>query len=300
MSSSVMVKGSSPSTKNKLGLLMVDFDNTCNVRDTCELFYKTSQTYRNAGTEEQHILDQKWKKVTGKYLQDYYSLISKSLEKYADKNLDKYNEHGLQLFLNDIAEFNVDATRDVDESELIVGADHTGLEWAAKQVLLYPGCLDLLKSTVTHVRVVSVNWSTEFIGYSLDNVIPANQIFANHLLNKNGVSDGIVGKEMISSYDKLKVMQSLLKKDEFDGVHIFVGDSITDLLCLIHADLGIIIGDSASLLKTASSFGVKILPMSALLNGNSNLVIEENCNQTPTLFKANSWHEIVNLVKRLS
>lgn len=284
----------------KLGLFMVDFDNTCNMRDTTELFYKASQTYQSANDQEKKLLDAKWLGVQQRYLADYNKLILGTLETFSNQTAKTFDQDGLVSFLKVIANFNAVATEDVENSQLIVGADTIGLKLAAKKVILYPGCFDLLKMILSHVRVVSVNWSAEFIGYSFNDSIPEKNIYANHLLGKNGLSNGKIGKEMISSFDKKSVMQMLLAKKEIPGASIFVGDAITDLLCLIEADFGVIIGDSKSLLKTASTFGIDVIPLAEVLQNNAfGDKIMNNCKRCPTLLKANSWYEIEELVRKL-
>merc|ERR1712189_125995 len=140
------------------------------------------------------------------------------------------------------------------------------------------------------------------IGYSLDDVISQRHIFANKLLDENGKSSGIVAKEMITSFDKLRVVNNLLDENALKGVSVFVGDSITDLLALIKADIGIIIGQSSSILSTASIFGIKIEALSTLLVNNDliTLHVNDKCKLSPTLFRTDNWFEIAQLVSNFS
>lgn len=282
-------------TTQQLGLLMVDFDQTCNVRDTTELFHKATQNYRNSSPDGKKILDEKWKVVTSKYLQEYRDQIARSLSKF-DKVSADFDEPGLHSFLSEIAAFNRKATKDVDDSGLIVGADKIGLQWAGKQVKFYPGCVDGLKLVLPHVRIVSVNWSAEMIHYSLDQIVPTEHIFANTLLDKNGLSNGFVGKDYISSFDKNSVVKQLLKTEkQHQNVNIFVGDSITDLLCMLEVDIGIIIGDSGTLLRVAKLFGINVVPLSNLLH-QSNCVFKQQ-GKIKTIYSAEDWYQIIKLLK---
>lgn len=286
-------------SRNKLGLFMADFDNTCNMRDTCELFYQASLKYQSGTAEDRALLDRTWKEVTGKYLKEYNEQISKSLARFSNKKPSDFDQEGLLSFLQDIAKFNTEATRDVDKSNLILGVDNAGLQSIARRVKLYPGCFDVLKSILQNVRIVSVNWSAELIAYSFDEMIPKKHIYANHILGNDGLANGLVGKEMISSFDKLKIVQQILAKDK--GVSVFVGDSITDLLGLLEADIGIIIGDSKTILKTADTFGINVEPIAEILKPKE---LDFSCgrasNRTRVLYITKDWYQIEQLVRKLS
>ena len=279
---------------------MADFDQTCNKRDTSELYYRATQKYRNASQEEQKLLDEKWQKVTGKYLREYRAQISSSLAKFDKITSSVFDEVRLHAFLNEIAAFNQAATKDVDESNLIVGADKPGLQWAARQVLFYPGCIDVLKSILSHVRIVSVNWSSEMIGFAFNEMIPSQCIFANKLLDSNGLSSGLVGKQFISSFDKRVILKNIMEAEKCqDKLTVFVGDSITDLLSMLEVDIGIIIGDSITLLRVAKIFGVNVLPLSDILH-QSELMEKCRNTKTKTLYVAQDWYQIEKLLNNFS
>ncbi|XP_065065665.1 uncharacterized protein LOC135691659 isoform X1 [Rhopilema esculentum] len=286
--------------QHKLGLLLADFDQTCTTCDTTELYYRTSQRYQNGSLEEKLRLDEKWKKVTGKYLKEYRDQISKSLSKFMQNPPIEFDKEGLTSFLKEIAEFNRKATVEVDDSKLIANADRTGLKWAAGQVKFYPGCSDVIKSVLPYVRIVSVNWSAEMIYYAFKEIIPEKYIYANNLLDNNGLSSGLIGKDMISSFDKVKLVQDIIAEDKIDGVSIFVGDSITDLLSMLATDLGIIVGDSKTILQVAKIFGIHVKPLEQLLYQEElSFKCREVGNKKPVLYSAANWFEIQKLLHRL-
>ncbi|KAM0008797.1 putative HAD superfamily protein [Helianthus debilis subsp. tardiflorus] len=52
---------------------------------------------------------------------------------------------------------------------------------------------------------------------------------------------------------------------------IYIGDSVGDLLCLLEADIGVVIASSSSLGKIATHFGVSFVPLfSALIKSLKN------------------------------
>ena len=277
----------------------MDFDQTCTTRDTTELYYRTSQRYQNGSLEEKLRLDEKWKKVTGKYLKEYRHQISKSLSKFMQNHPSEFDKESLHSFLKEIAEFNREATVEVDDSKLIANADRTGLKWAADKVKFYPGCFDVIKSVLPYVRIVSVNWSAEMINYAFKEIIPEKYIYANNLLDNNGLSSGLIGKDMISSFDKVKIVQEIIAVDKSDGLSIFVGDSITDLLSMLATDLGIIVGDSKTLLQVAEIFGIQVKPLEQLLyQEDLSFKCREVGNKKTVLYSAANWFEIQKLLHR--
>lgn len=77
---------------------------------------------------------------------------------------------------------------------------------------------------------------------------------------------------------------------EHQRVHsVYIGDSLTDILCLLRADVGIILGDSSTLKQV---YGEK---MTSLFR--KALVLEQGnkqCSQqlSGNVFKVSSWYEV--------
>jgi phosphoserine phosphatase len=57
--------------------------------------------------------------------------------------------------------------------------------------------------------------------------------------------------------DKLREMKQLLG-NAMERITVYVGDSNTDLPCLLYADIGIIIGDGKSLIETCNRVGIAV------------------------------------------
>ena len=130
------------------------------------------------------------------------------------------------------------------------------------------------------IYVVSVNWSAKFIegaiGYRPERPGGGSgiEVLANDIRGVNGavVGPGIlggadgkdgVGRVLTNSQDKLEVMQAVLRRDEDRGLavaagpSVYVGDSNTDLECLLAADRGIVMADGpdSALLETLRRIG---------------------------------------------
>lgn len=76
-------------------------------------------------------------------------------------------------------------------------------------------------------------------------------------------STGEIVKKMESPIDKAKAFDEILmnREDDKRNLTIYIGDSIGDLLCLLKADIGIVIGSSSSLRKVGSQFGVSFVEL---------------------------------------
>ena len=83
-------------------------------------------------------------------------------------------------------------------------------------------------------------------------------------MDSEGKGTGKLSKEgetgICTGHDKLREMKNVLeKKASFESVvTVYVGDSNTDLPCLLHADIGIIIGEGKSVIETCNRVGIKV------------------------------------------
>lgn len=68
---------------------------------------------------------------------------------------------------------------------------------------------------------------------------------------------------MESPIDKVQAFNNTLEKYGTDrkNLSVYIGDSVGDLLCLLEADIGIVIGSSSSLRRVGSQFGVTFIPL---------------------------------------
>jgi|SRR5271170_3837024 len=83
-------------------------------------------------------------------------------------------------------------------------------------------------------------------------------------MDSEGNGTGKLSKEgemgICTGHDKLREMKTVLKKKSSSEsvVTVYVGDSNTDLPCLLHADIGIIIGEGKSVIETCNRVGIKV------------------------------------------
>lgn len=81
---------------------------------------------------------------------------------------------------------------------------------------------------------------------------------------KNGKGTGKLTKAeeqgIRTGADKLREMQKVITKNRVkeEVVTVYIGDSNTDLPCLLEADIGIIIGDGKSIIETCRRVGINV------------------------------------------
>lgn len=130
------------------------------------------------------------------------------------------------------------------------------------------------EATGWRVYVVSVNWSAKFIegaiGYRPERPGGGSgiEVLANDIRGEDGaiVGPGILGggdgagRVLTNSQDKLEVMEAVLRRNEDRGPSVYVGDSNTDLECLLAADRGIVMADGpdSALLETLRRIGKEV------------------------------------------
>lgn len=125
-------------------------------------------------------------------------------------------------------------------------------------------------------------------------------VHANEFTFKESISTGEIVKKVESPIDKVQAFNDILKNGSNNKkkLTVYIGDSVGDLLCLLEADIGIVIGSSSSLRRLGSQFGVTFVPLFPGLvkkqkdytEGSSS--IWKGNGLTGTLYTVSSWAEI--------
>jgi phosphoglycolate phosphatase-like HAD superfamily hydrolase len=233
---------------------VLDWDGTITKKDTLDALVNIAATSKlNFPTHE------RWKHVVDAYISDYTSTVEKLV---SNDNLPTAQQGEAKL----LKELKVVEQRSLDrvfDSNIFTGLTKDDLTAGAQramrsgEVFIRPGCVDLLRRLATQathnadkLHILSVNWSRHFIwsclnaaGVELDPAV----ILANELdgVEEGRISSGQIGRDgslkIVSSDDKLRHFEQLKKEDAMPMV--YVGDSWTDIECLLAADLGICIRD---------------------------------------------------------
>lgn len=234
---------------------VLDWDGTITKHDSLDALVNISASFK----PEFPTLDH-WNRVTKAYLDDYTSTLAKlapggalpqtieeekllleRLQAVEQRSLDRVSESGI--------------FKGLTKEQLNKGAN-TAIN--SKQVQVRVGYKDLFHHIHRHgdnFNILSVNWSRYFITACLSAAgaeLPLDSIHANELegVPQGRSSNGHISPDgepkIISSGDKLRCLEQLRKSTPVAGESlpiIYVGDSWTDIECLLAADLGICIRD---------------------------------------------------------
>lgn len=279
----------------KVNLFAFDFDGTCTQKDTTSLLYKATEKYRSSTQAEMKAIDEQWNELGKRYWTGHLEVVAKSLSVHADPDISTFDEKGLRSFLQEVHKFDLKITKEVEMSEIFKGISKEAIKEVAQEVKLNPGCLNVLNHINLPLHLISVNWCQDLIHANLGHLRHL-KIFANSFPVEGELSSGIIGKKLRSAFDKEIIFQDLVGSrclDSSDGISVFVGDSIGDILALLKSDVGIVIGKSHTLRKVAKSFGIKLLPLQEIKKMTRNGCHEQAVPiQKGVLFEAPSWNEI--------
>ncbi|MFS7961508.1 putative aminopyrimidine aminohydrolase [Helianthus anomalus] len=257
-----------------------DFDLTCTVVDSCTVFadiaMATSPTPAQAQPENQSQitkmrltkLKNTWEALVKQYAEEYEHLMETML---VNQKGEKFDYEGLRKALEQLSDFEKRANSRVTESKILKGLNLDDIKHAGQHLVLQDGCMDFFRSVMkdqnlnASVHVVSYCWCGDLIRSTFESGGIHNlELHANEFIYEGLLSTGEIIKKVESPLDKLHVFNDVLKEhDQCDqtNITIYIGDSIGDLLCLVEADIGIVIGSSSSLRKVGGYFGVSFMPL---------------------------------------
>ncbi|KAJ4301264.1 hypothetical protein N0V90_003355 [Kalmusia sp. IMI 367209] len=298
---------------------VLDWDGTITKHDTLDVLVNiAAQRKPGFGVPE------KWKNLTQAYLSDYEETLKKHVPD-GKLPLKVSDEKKLLRILEEVEKRSIDRVsnssifgsltkRDVDEGA--IEAIKSG------RVQIREGYIDFVQALRDRKGrfderffILSVNWSQKFIAACLSarvydrcsskDMFPA--IYANELEGlheKTGkeifekpstghISPGTSrSNTIVSSHDKLERFQIIGPEDHAKTRKVYVGDSWTDLECLLEADLGICIrddpmtGTQQKLADSLQRIGVRCTRL-------------QDCEQTDewSVVWARDFHEILHWLK---
>ena len=121
---------------------------------------------------------------------------------------------------------------------------------------------------------------------------------SNELAYDEFITTGEIIKKVESPIEKLQAFNDITKARSKIGEHftVYIGGSMGDLLCLLKADVGIVIGSSSSLQRVGDQFGVSFVPLfSGLVKKQKELIEGRSSNwkgPSGILYTVSSWAEI--------
>jgi 2-hydroxy-3-keto-5-methylthiopentenyl-1-phosphate phosphatase len=236
---------------------ILDWDGTITRRDTLDALVSIAASAK----PDSPVLEE-WQRVSDAYMSEYNDAIKK-LAPGNELPKTVQDEKRLLLALSSVEQASLDR---VSVSGIFAGLTRQLVEEGTKSLInskkveLRKGFASFLDSTQKrpHDRLdlLSVNWSRQFIGACLkaaDKPVQKSSIYANELdgIESNLVSQGHISPKndaemlIISSADKLRHLNQLRNQhsESSSAPTVYIGDSWTDIECLLEADLGICIRD---------------------------------------------------------
>lgn len=111
------------------------------------------------------------------------------------------------------------------------------------------------------IAIVSTGVNVRLFGYPvgcLDEVT----IHSNNLVYENSITTGEIVRRMETPLDKVRAFQTIRAQSSGrKQFSVYVGDTVADLLCLLEADVGIVLGSSPSLRRVGQRCGVYFVPL---------------------------------------
>ncbi|KAL5562014.1 hypothetical protein UlMin_031761 [Ulmus minor] len=183
-----------------------------------------------------------------------------------------FNYEGITRALEDIGEFDKEATAKVEEFGLFKDLTLDNITRVGQHLGLHNGCQSFLEKTVenprTDVHVLSYSWCGDLVkaAFSSGGFDRVLNIHSNEFAYEDSVSTGRIIKKIESATDRLKAMKVILnsiqlRDKRIDHLKVYIGGTVSELLCLLEADIGIVIDPKQSLRSFGNRFGVSFVPL---------------------------------------
>jgi hypothetical protein len=127
-------------------------------------------------------------------------------------------------------------------------------------------------------------------------------IHSNEFAFEGSVSTGQIDRKIQSPLDKVEEFKSIKSGREGTTplLSVYIGDSVGDLLCLLEADIGVVVGSSTALRKVGKLFGVSfVLLFPGLVEKQRQLTEQEALvfkARSGVLYTVSSWSEIHSFI----
>lgn len=292
--------------------IVSDFDLSCTLLDSsavlAEIAILTTLKTEQNGAENpsdkksSSELRNTWDALTSQYSKEYEECLRRILP---PEEVDIFDYEGIQQSLEQLSQFEMEANSKVVESGVLEGINIDDIKKAGERLAFQDGCASFFEQILTKmddlnvaVHIISVCWSGDIIraafpSSSLDGL----QIHSNELTFVESVSTGGIDRHVESPVDKLKIFNNICSSKDQDTEHIsiYIGDSLGDLLCLLQADIGIVIGKSSALRRVGKRFGVSFVPLFSGLLKQERAYVEGSSSwtkQSGILYTVSSWSEI--------
>ncbi|KAF8394222.1 hypothetical protein HHK36_020429 [Tetracentron sinense] len=293
-------------------IIFSDFDLTCTVLDSsailAEIAIITASKTDQSGTENQLSwkssadLRNTWGDLSRQYTEEYEQCIESILP---IEKVKEFDYEGLCKAIEQVSDFEKRANSRVTESGVLKGLNVEDIKRAGEHLILQDGCTGFFQKIVKNkklnadVHILSYCWCGDLIRSAFSSGgLDVLNVHTNEFTYEESISTGEIVKKVESPIDKVQAFKDILNNCSNDGKHltVYIGDSMGDLLCLLEADVGIVIGSSSSLRRLGCQFGVSFIPLFSGLVKKQRKIMEGGSSNwkglTGILYTVSSWAEI--------
>lgn len=283
------------------------FDMTCSAVDSCALLadiaiLKSSKSVNSNGYDslpDGTLLDNRaiWSSLNGQYIKEYEQCIDSIM---STEKVTKFNFDSLCAALGELSELEKAGNSRVENSGVLKGLHMDDIKWAGEHLVFQDGCLEFFKEIEkkkdvgVDAHILSYCWSGDLIRSAFcGSRFP--DVHSNELIFDESISTGVILKKVQCPIEKLQAFDEICKKKD-GNVSVYIGGSVEDMLCLLKADIGIVISPSANLTRLGGLFGFSFVPLFSGLVKKQRELIEGGCPSwnglSGTLYTVSSWAEI--------
>ncbi|CAL9191385.1 unnamed protein product [Musa hybrid cultivar] len=291
-----------------------DFDLTCTVLDSSAILaeiailsaFKAGQSGTDNLSAQRLPSDMRnsWDALSRQYTEEHEQCIESLLPSEQAKAFDY---ESLCKNLEQLSNFEKRTNCRVIESGLLKGIHLEDIKKAGERLVLQDGCREFFQKVIkikeklnVDCHILSYCWCADLIRSAFSSVGCTDDlsIHSNEFDYEESVSTGEIVRTMESPMDKVKTFRSILANLSSEKKHlsVYIGDSVGDLLCLLEADVGIVIGSSISLRRVGEQFGVSFVPLyPGLIRKQREVPSEDSLvwnGLSGVLYTASSWTEI--------
>ncbi|KAI3871647.1 hypothetical protein MKW92_042788 [Papaver armeniacum] len=261
-------------------MLFADFDFTCTSVSSLEILANIE--ILTAQKPDHQLLGEDrdgHSQVTSKDLRKTWELLSQQYTSENDNFIEKimlgekavsFDYEGLYSAFEKLSSPDGQVVSRIFDSGVLKGISLEDIKQAGKCMILHNGCMDFFEK-VNNLDV-SVNvmscWSGDLTRSALSGGLDMLKVDGNEFSYADGIFTGEVTRQAHQSVTaKLKYFEDMVQ--EYASEHgvgartVYIGDSVSDLLCLLTADIGIVIGSNKSFMKVGKHFGITFTPLFA-------------------------------------
>ncbi|XVF30976.1 hypothetical protein REPUB_Repub16aG0105700 [Reevesia pubescens] len=292
-------------------MIFTDFDLTCTVVDSSAILAEIA--ILTAPKSDQNQSEGKIARMSSAELRNTWGLLSRQYTEEYEQCIEsilplekvEFNDEALHKALEQLSEFEKRENSRVIESGVLKGLNLEDIKRAGERLFLQDGCISFFQKIAknenlnANIHVLSYCWCGDLIRatFSSGGLNDLN-VHANEFSFEESVSTGEIVWKVQSPIDKIQAFDDILQDSSNDRkkLTVYIGDSVGDLLCLLKADIGIVIGSSSSLRRVGGQFGVSFVPLfPGLVKKQKEYAEGSPCiwkGQSGTLYTASSWDDI--------